>query len=111
MSRIGKQPVPIIDGVSVNLDGKTINVEGPEGKLSFEFRPEISVEVDGNMVKVSRNNDSRESRAYHGLTRALINNMIQGVKTKYEKKLELQGVGYVCSADGKNVCPATGLNS
>ncbi len=97
MSRIGNQPVPIIDGVSVNIDGTTISVEGPEGKLSYDIRPEVSLEIDDKLIKVTRANDHRESRAYHGLTRALINNMIQGVKTKYEKKLELHGVGYVCS--------------
>ena len=103
MSRIGKQPVPILSGVSVSLDGNTVNVEGPKGKLSYETRPEVSVSVDEGKVTVERQNDNRHSRAYHGLTRALINNMIQGVKDGYEKKLEVVGVGYVASISGNTL--------
>jgi len=80
----------------VSVAGSTINVEGPEGKLSFEHRPEVTVKVnsDDNTVQVDRVNEERESRAFHGLTRALINNMIIGVKEGYEKRLEIVGVGY-----------------
>ncbi|MBA63719.1 MAG: 50S ribosomal protein L6 [Planctomycetaceae bacterium] len=96
MSRIGKKPVEILAGVTVSVAGGTVHVEGPEGKLSFEHRPEVTVEVnsDDKTVVVSRINDHRESRAFHGLTRALINNMITGVKEGYEKRLEIVGVGY-----------------
>ena len=96
MSRIGKKPVEILAGVTVSVAGSTINVEGPEGKLSFEHRPEVTVKVnsDDNTVQVDRVNEERESRAFHGLTRALINNMIIGVKEGYEKRLEIVGVGY-----------------
>ena len=96
MSRIGKKPVEILAGVTVSVAGITINVEGPEGKLSFEHRPEVTVKVnsDDNTVQVDRVNEERESRAFHGLTRALINNMIIGVKEGYEKRLEIVGVGY-----------------
>ena len=96
MSRIGKKPVEILAGVTVSVAGSTINVEGPAGKLSFEHRPEVTVEVnsDDNIVLVDRINEHRESRAFHGLTRALINNMIIGVKEGYEKRLEIVGVGY-----------------
>ena len=96
MSRIGKKPVEILAGVTVSVAGGTVSVEGPEGKLSFEHRPEVTVEVnsDDNTVVVGRVNDQRESRAFHGLTRALINNMIIGVKEGYEKRLEIVGVGY-----------------
>ena len=99
MSRIGKKPVPVLDGVKVNVSGATISVEGPKGKLSYDHRPEVSVAVDedGKTVSVSRTQEDRESRAYHGLTRALVANMIEGCKNGYEKKLELVGVGYVCS--------------
>ena len=102
MSRIGNKPVAILDGVKVSISGNTINVEGPQGKLSYEHRPEVKIEMDdeNKSLVVSRNNDNRESRAYHGLTRALVNNMIFGVKNGYEKKLELQGVGYVASLQG-----------
>lgn len=96
MSRIGKQPVPVLDGVKVSIDGCTITTEGPQGKLQFEHRPEISLELDeeNKQILVSRGNDDRMSRALHGLTRSLINNMVLGVKEGYEKRLEIVGVGY-----------------
>ncbi|MBK95784.1 MAG: 50S ribosomal protein L6 [Planctomycetaceae bacterium] len=96
MSRIGNKPVEILSGVTVSVANGVVSVEGPEGKLSFEPRPEVSVEVnsENNTVVVSRANDQRESRAFHGLTRSLINNMVIGVKEGYEKRLEIVGVGY-----------------
>lgn len=105
MSRIGKKPVDVIDGVKVSVADRVIHVEGPKGKLQWEYRPEVSVEVDesGKSVSVTRRNDERESRALHGLTRAVINNMIFGVKNGYEKRLEVVGVGYVCSIQGKKL--------
>lgn len=103
MSRVGKAPVPIIDGVKVSVSDNTVHVEGPKGKLSFTHRDEIAVVVDADekCVRVTRKDDERASRAYHGLTRALINNMIFGVKNGYEKKLEVIGVGYLASVKGK----------
>lgn len=103
MSRIGKKPIPILDGVKVAIDGNTVNVEGPKGKLSFTHRDEIQVALgdDGKSVVVSRQDDERASRAYHGLTRALVANMIAGVKTGYEKKLEIIGVGYLATIKNK----------
>ncbi|MGI9517773.1 MAG: 50S ribosomal protein L6, partial [Pirellulaceae bacterium] len=111
MSRVGQKPVPVPAGVTVNLNGKDLTVEGPKGKLSYSVRPEIDIEIDGdaNAVQVTRKNNARESRAYHGLTRALINNMVLGVKDGYEKKLELQGVGYVCSVSGNTLSLRVGL--
>lgn len=103
MSRIGNKPVPVLDGVKVNIDGRNINVEGPNGKLNYELRPEIEAAIEENEVIVKRRDDQRESRAYHGLTRALINNMIHGVKNGYEKQLEVVGVGYVASVSGKTL--------
>lgn len=102
MSRIGKKPVPILDGVKLTLSGRQLTVEGPKGTLSYDVRPEVAVDIneDDKAVTVSAKDDDRDSRAYHGLTRALINNMIIGVKDGYEKRLELQGVGYVCSLKG-----------
>lgn len=99
MSRIGNKPVPVIDGVKVSLSGRTVHVEGPLGKLQYEYRPEVQVEVsdDQRSVVVTRNSDERDTRAFHGLTRSLINNMIKGVKTGYEKRLEIIGVGYLAS--------------
>ena len=111
MSRIGKTPVPILDGVKVAVSGRKVNVEGPKGKLEWEHRSEISVEVDteNKQVVVKRNNDDRESRAYHGLTRSLINNMVIGVKDGYEKKLEIVGVGYIASISGKTLALRVGF--
>lgn len=99
MSRIGNKPIPILDGVKVSIDGQTVNVEGKLGKLNRECRPEIKIALDddGKNVIVSRVNDDRDSRAFHGLTRSLIANMIEGVTTGYEKKLEIVGVGYVAA--------------
>ncbi len=102
MSRIGKKPVPILDGVKVSVENRKINVEGPFGKLNFEHRPEVNVQLDddGKSVSVSRDTDERSARELHGLTRALISNMIAGVKSGYEKKLEIIGVGYLAAIKG-----------
>jgi len=111
MSRIGNKPVPIVDGVKINVTKDNINVEGPKGKLDFPIDPVISVAVDEDAkeLKVSRTSDVRHARAMHGLTRSVINNMIIGVKDGYEKKLELQGVGYVCQLKGKTLSLRVGL--
>ncbi len=103
MSRIGKKAVAVIDGVKVGVNDRLVTIEGPKGKLEFKHRPEVSVEVaeGGQSVLVKRRDDERTSRELHGLTRAVVNNMILGVKNGYEKKLEVVGVGYVCSVQGK----------
>ncbi len=104
MSRIGKKPVTILDGVKLSLQGQALSVEGPQGKLDIALRPEVSVEIDEeSKTLLVKADDSREAKAFHGLTRALINNMIIGVKDGYEKKLELQGVGYVCTLKGNEL--------
>lgn len=105
MSRIGKKPVPIVDGVKVSVANQLITVEGPKGKLEFQHRPEVSVSVDedGKSLTVSRDSDERTARELHGLTRAVINNMILGVKDGYEKRLEVVGVGYICAIQGKEL--------
>ncbi len=105
MSRIGKKPVPVPSGVKINVAGRRIDVEGAKGKLSYEFRPEVEVAVaeGGNQVVVSRNSDERRTRAYHGLTRALINNMCVGVSQGYEKRLEVVGVGYLAALSGSQL--------
>jgi large subunit ribosomal protein L6 len=97
MSRIGKKPVPIPDGVKVNVADRVISVEGKLGKLVWSHRPEIDVAIEGKNVVVSRSSDDRLPRALHGLTRALVRNMVEGVSTGYEKKLEIQGVGYLAA--------------
>jgi large subunit ribosomal protein L6 len=102
MSRIGKKPVSIVNGAKVSVSGRTVEVEGPKGKLAFEHRPEVSVAVDqsANQVVVSRDDDERPSREFHGLTRAVIANMIEGVTKGYEKRLEIVGVGYLAAIQG-----------
>jgi len=103
MSRIGKKPIPLPSGVKVNVANREITVEGKLGKLQYHHRPEIAVKVDTdrNAVVCSRDSEEREIRAYHGLTRALVSNMIVGVSNGYEKKLEIQGVGYLGAIQGK----------
>lgn len=101
MSRIGKIPIDIRDGVSVSVAGSQVTVEGPKGQLQYEYRPEVDVRVDDaeKKVMVTTRADDRASRAYHGLTRSLIENMVVGVKDGYEKRLELVGVGYIASVE------------
>ena len=102
MSRIGQKPVPVPDGVKVGVAERTITVEGPLGKLDWQFRPEVAVAYDrkSGEVCVTRRNNQRQSRALHGLTRALIQNMITGVTKGYQKRLEIQGVGYLAAVAG-----------
>jgi large subunit ribosomal protein L6 len=102
MSRIGKKPVTIPDGVKISLDGRMITVDGKLGKLDYEHRPEVAVAIDeaAKQVVVTAGNDDRHSRAYHGLTRALIQNMMVGVTEGYQQRLEIVGVGYLAAIDG-----------
>jgi large subunit ribosomal protein L6 len=102
MSRIGKKPISVPDGVKVNVADRDVVVEGKLGKLQFTHRPEIAVRVDdgGKQIVCTRQSEDREIRAYHGLTRALINNMLVGVTQGYEKRLEIQGVGYLGAIQG-----------
>lgn len=111
MSRIGNKPIPVLDGVKIAVEGRKVKIEGPKGKLEWEHRQEVSVQVDAGkkQVVVARGDDERASRAYHGLTRALINNMIFGVKNGYEKKLEIVGVGYLAALKGKTIQLRVGL--
>jgi len=96
MSRIGKQPVPIPDGVKVVLKDRCVSVEGPVGKLQWTHRPEIAVQFDesGKNILVTRQGDDRLRRSLHGLTRSLIANMVVGCKTGYVKAMEVYGIGY-----------------
>jgi large subunit ribosomal protein L6 len=102
MSRIGKKPIAIPAGVTVTVEDREITVEGPKGKLNFTHRPEVNVTVDGDLkeVAVTRDDDQRPSREFHGLTRAIVANMIVGVTQGYEKRLEIVGVGYLASISG-----------
>lgn len=103
MSRIGKLPITIPDGVEVKMDGNKIFVKGPKGSLEKEINPIVSVLIEGNTVTVTRPNDEALSRSLHGLTRTLINNMIIGVKEEFKKELEINGVGYRVAKQGNNL--------
>jgi large subunit ribosomal protein L6 len=105
MSRIGKKPIALPDGVKVSVAGRAVTVEGKLGKLQYTHRPEITVRVDEQNKRLvcSRSSDERTIRAYHGLTRALLSNMLVGVTQGYEKKLEIQGVGYLGAIAGNTL--------
>ena len=103
MSRIGRKPVQIPAGVEVTVNGNTCVVKGPKGTLQQEFHENITVTVEENEVIVDRANDERESRAQHGLTRALIQNMVTGVSEGFTKSLELAGVGYRVQLKGTSL--------
>jgi large subunit ribosomal protein L6 len=94
MSRIGKAPIDLPSGVEVSIDGDAVVVKGPKGSLTQVLDPRISASVEDGVVSVTRENDERESRALHGLTRALIANMVVGVSAGYSKELQAVGVGY-----------------
>lgn len=103
MSRIGKQPVAIPAGVKVTVDDGVVRVEGPKGKLEFAHHANMVVRTDGKAITVERPDDNRQNRALHGLTRALINNMVVGVTKGYEKRLKIEGVGYQAVARDQGV--------
>jgi len=111
MSRIGNKPVDVLDGVQVSIENSTITVEGPQGKLQYQHRPEVKVEVDesARRVTVTTDSENRNARAFHGLTRSLIQNMVVGVKEGYEKRLEIVGVGYVGSVQGDQLSLRVGF--
>ena len=100
MSRIGKNPVPIPQGVEVTMEGRLLRVKGPRGELTQEIHPDITVSVDDGEVRVTRPDDEREHRALHGLFRSLIANMVTGVTEGYVRRLEIVGVGYRAAKQG-----------
>jgi large subunit ribosomal protein L6 len=103
MSRIGKQPIAIPAKVKVEVKGQKVSVEGPKGKLDFDLPKRTSLKVDGGNIVVSRTGDDAEAKALHGLSRALVNNMVKGVSDGFVKKLEIQGVGFKAAVVGKMV--------
>ena len=103
MSRIGKKPVSIPAGVQVKINGSEVTVKGPKGELKRTFVDVISVAQDGDELKVTRPDDQRETRALHGLTRALLNNMVEGVTKGFKKTMVVEGVGYRAEMTGKNL--------
>ncbi len=103
MSRIGRKPIAVPAGVDVNIDGTTVTVKGPKGTLARDIRGEISVKLENGEITVTRPNDEKENRAYHGLTRTLIANMVEGVSNGYKKELEINGVGYRAVKQGSDL--------
>ena len=110
MSRIGKLPVVIPDGVEVTINGQTITAKGPLGTESVEIRPEIKMEKVDNTIVLTRENDDRKSRSLHGLSRTLVANVVNGVKTGFTKKLEIVGVGYRAAMQGNTLNLALGYS-
>jgi len=110
MSRIGKQPVAIPAGVKVAVADGKVRVEGPKGKLEFTPHPAMAVQLDdkAKVLRINRPDDERTSRSLHGLTRSLIQNMVEGVSKGYEKKLKIEGVGYQAAIDKKAVVLTVG---
>jgi large subunit ribosomal protein L6 len=110
MSRIGKQPIPVPAKVTVTIDGQAVTMRGPKGELSYSMLPEVAAtQEDGNLV-VSRTSETRQARALHGLTRALLSNMVTGVSTGFTKSLTVEGVGYNGEMRGKNLVMKLGYS-
>ncbi len=109
MSRVGLHPIVLPKGVEVKIDGNLVTVSGPLGKLSRSFHPDIKVAQDKGILTVSRSSDDRDHRALHGLTRALLNNMVVGVSKGFEKALEIQGVGYRAQKTGDKLALQIGF--
>lgn len=103
MSRIGKAPITIPDGVTVDVGDSIVKVKGPKGSLEERYDPSLTVTIEDNEVHIARSDDRPEARSKHGLTRALINNMVQGVTQGFERVLEIQGVGWRAALKGKNL--------
>lgn len=103
MSRIGKQPIAVPAGVEVQIDGTTVTVKGPKGELTRTFQPMMQIAHEDDQIIVTRPNDSREARSYHGLTRTLIANMVEGVSKGFSKKLVMVGVGYRAALKGQDL--------
>ena len=103
MSRIGRNPIAIPAGVEVKVDGSTVTVKGPKGTLTKTVHSNMKVELDGAVVTVTRPDDSNLNKSLHGLTRTLIANMVEGVEKGYSKELEVNGVGYRVSVQGKDL--------
>ena len=103
MSRIGNKPITVPDGVEVKIDGQKVTVKGPKGTLERDVHENMKLELNGNVLTVSRPNDEPKNRSLHGLTRTLLNNMIVGTTDGFERKLEVNGVGYRASKKGNNL--------
>lgn len=103
MSRIGRMPVVVPEGVEVKIEGSQVSIKGPKGELERDFRPEMSISFKEGVITVERPSDESQMRAFHGLTRSLLNNMVIGVSEGFEKTLQIEGVGYRPEKEGENL--------
>jgi large subunit ribosomal protein L6 len=103
MSRIGRMPIPIPQGVTVDVHKSNVRVKGPKGEISRDFDPDMQISLEDNQIVVQRPTDHRRHRALHGLTRALLNNMVIGVSQGFTRQLQIEGVGYRAELQGKNL--------
>ncbi len=110
MSRIGKKPITVPAGVDVKIDGSVVTVKGPKGSLTKEFNKIINIAQEGSEIIVTRPDDENVSKSLHGLTRTLINNMVVGVTEGFKKELEINGVGFRCQKNGKDVVMNLGFS-
>ncbi|MGM7637266.1 50S ribosomal protein L6 [Bacillus sp. Hm123] len=103
MSRVGKKPIELPEGVTVTNDNNTVTVKGPKGELTRTFHKDMKIEIEGNVINITRPSESKEHRTNHGTTRALLANMVEGVSKGFEKALELIGVGYRAQKQGNKL--------
>ncbi len=111
MSRIGKRPIPVPAKVTIEINGQTVAVKGPKGELERTLPPEVEIVQEDSKILVARRNESRPARQRHGLSRTLIANMVEGVSEGFQKKLEIQGVGYRAQVQGKNLLLNVGYSN
>lgn len=110
MSRVGKKPILIPDGVEVKIDGQKVTIKGPKGELQKEMRPEIKVEIKEGKILISPKIETKQTKALWGLSRALLYNMTEGVTKGYEKQLEIQGIGYRANLEGEDLVLQIGFS-
>lgn len=111
MSRIGRKPIVVAQGVDIKIDGNNITVKGPKGTLNSTFHPMMQVKLENGEVVVTRPNDGKQARSLHGLTRTLLNNMVVGVTDGFKKELEIQGVGYRALKQGEELVLNVGFSN
>ena len=110
MSRIGNKPIVVPDGVEVKIDGSTVTVKGPKGTMSKEFHKNINIKMENNTITLTRIDDEPENRSLHGLTRTLINNMIEGTTKEFTRQLDINGVGYRAQKNGTKLVLTLGYS-